>query len=286
MLNNFKLMESVTRMDTEDVKTKLHEIKEEEGVKAREDVKGIDDVKIRGDGKAIEDVKATEDVKSKENAKPSAESWWDWTSGKTKYYPPDDAPDSEKKSYLDGLVPRCLFIDSVSPAVTANVLVAALDQFVDVEAVKLLKSPLTQTQQSGLAIVAVANLTQAKVLKNVMGDSLFMIGGLPRSARCHFVKEAMLMDHPFRINKCVLRFVNKDDDDATFAFAKRRKFERHDLEASCLLQAQKQREEDLASQQDDAYLEYMKRLAGITKNPNRDEYLELKELFKNYNLLR
>lgn len=52
------------------------------------------------------------------------------------------------------------------------------------------------------------------------------------------------------------------------------------------MQAQKQREEDLASQQDDAYLEYMKRLAGITKNPNRDEYLELKELFKNYNLLR
>lgn len=67
-----------------------------------------------------------------------------------------------------------------------------------------------------------------------MGDFLFMIGGLLRFVWCYFVKEVMFMDYFFRINKCVLRFVNKDDDDVIFVFVKCCKFERYDLEVFCL----------------------------------------------------
>lgn len=76
----------------------------------------------------------TEVVKSAE------EKWWDWVSG-SRASLPDDASGAARKEYFAELVTRCVLVESLSPLVTSQILLAAIDQFATVLAIKLLRPP-------------------------------------------------------------------------------------------------------------------------------------------------
>ena len=87
----------------------------------------------------------TEVAKSAEVVKSAEEKWWDWTSAAHTSIA-DDASAAARVDYFNELVKRCVLVESLSPLVTSQILVAAIDQFATVLAIKLLRSPLLEAK--------------------------------------------------------------------------------------------------------------------------------------------
>lgn len=88
----------------------------------------------------------TEAVKSAE------EKWWDWVSASRNSLV-DEASDATKKEYISELVKRCVLVDSLSPLVTSQILLAAIDQFATVLAIKLLRPPHIEAKPTASGIL-------------------------------------------------------------------------------------------------------------------------------------
>lgn len=82
-----------------------------------------------------------------EAGKSAEEKWWDWVSP-TRASFPDDASDAAKKEFFADLVKRCVLVESLSPLVTPQILLAAIDQFAAVVAIKMLRPPHVEAKPS------------------------------------------------------------------------------------------------------------------------------------------
>lgn len=95
--------------------------------------------------------------------KSEEEKWWDWVSPSRQLFP-DAATDDAKKEFFNDLVKRCVLVESLSPMVTPQVLLAAIDQFAAVIAIKMLRPPHIEAKAicgvlpnySGYAFVAIS----------------------------------------------------------------------------------------------------------------------------------
>jgi len=220
--------------------------------------------------------------------KSAEEKWWDWVSPSRESFP-DDAPEDTMKPFFSDLVKRCVLVESLSPLVTPQILLAAIDQFAAVMAIKMLRPPHIEAKvtlgvlpnYSGMAIMEMEQPQKADVVVAQLQNYMLMVGGMPRPARAQLAKPIMMVDHPCtrRHVPIPIKIVQATDDNVELYAAKRRKLVEHLKAAKYLRELQEREEEDLHNKQEKNYRDLKDKYNRIKANP------DLKELRKQYNIM-
>ncbi|CAL5046342.1 unnamed protein product [Urochloa decumbens] len=93
-------------------------------------------------------------------------------------------------------VKRTIYIDQLSPQVTAQVIKAALAQCANVVNVELIVNYTIPYDIPSAALVELDNDMQAKAAVELMTDFPFIIGGMPRPVKATHAKAEMFQDRP------------------------------------------------------------------------------------------
>ncbi|KAG0583752.1 hypothetical protein M758_3G159900 [Ceratodon purpureus] len=223
-----------------------------------------------------------------EAVKTGEEKWWDWVSPSHESLP-DDASSHAKKQYFDELVKRCVLVESLSPLVTSQILLAAIDQFATVLGIKLLRPPHVEAKPtsagvlpnySGMAVVEMEKPQRAEVVVTQLREYMLMVGGMPRPARAQMAKALMLVDHPCNRKRVPanVKLVSYTDKSAPALLAKKRKAGEHMKAATYLRELQEREEDELHSKQERSYKDLKEKYQRIKDNQ------DLKELRIKYNM--
>ncbi|KAA8518807.1 hypothetical protein F0562_016419 [Nyssa sinensis] len=147
-------------------------------------------------------------------------------------------------------VKRTVYLDNLSPQVTAAVLKAALNQFGNVTNVQIIPNYTGPENIPRCALVEMENSKQAREILLEMGNSPFMMSGQPRPVRALPAEVDMFEDRPRKPGRRII-FCWLDPKDPDFEVAKKLKrlTRKHAAEASFLLNHQLEEEEKLANQQ-------------------------------------
>ncbi|KAJ9540664.1 hypothetical protein OSB04_027170 [Centaurea solstitialis] len=145
-------------------------------------------------------------------------------------------------------VKRTIYLDNLSHHVTKSVLETALDQFGNVTNVEFI--PAYFKSSFCAALVEMESVKQAEEIIREMGDSPFMISGMPRPVRAQKAQMEMFEDRPRKSRRpIVCRWM--DPNDPNFEAAKKFKdlTKKHAAEAAFLMEQQLAEEEKLHNQQ-------------------------------------
>ncbi|GKB45676.1 putative nucleotide-binding alpha-beta plait domain-containing protein [Tanacetum coccineum] len=146
-------------------------------------------------------------------------------------------------------VKKTIYIDNLSPLVTKAVLETAFNQFGTVNNVQFIPTHFASSSVYA-ALVEMQSVKQANEIVREMGDSPFMISGMPRPVRAQKAEVEMFDDRPKkRQRNIVCRWM--DPSDPNFEVAKKMKSltKKHAAEASFLMEQQLAEEEKLHNQQ-------------------------------------
>lgn len=145
-------------------------------------------------------------------------------------------------------VKRTIYLDNLSHQVTKSVLETALNQFGNVTNVQFI--PTYFMSSICAALVEMESIKQAEEIIRDMGESPFMISGMPRPVRAQNAQMEMFDDRPKKSRRrIVCRWM--DPSHPSFEVAKKFKnlTKKHAAEASFLMEQQVGEEEKLHNQQ-------------------------------------
>ncbi|VAI51896.1 unnamed protein product [Triticum turgidum subsp. durum] len=108
----------------------------------------------------------------------------------------DDEQAAKEYADFEARVKRTIYIDHLSPLVTAQVIKASLAQCANVVSTEFIQNYTIQYEIPAAALVEVDNVSQAQAAVDLMNNFPFMLGGMPRPVRAVFAKPDMFPDRP------------------------------------------------------------------------------------------
>uniref|UniRef100_A0A1D1YJ26 Paraspeckle component 1 n=1 Tax=Anthurium amnicola TaxID=1678845 RepID=A0A1D1YJ26_9ARAE len=194
------------------------------------------------------------------------------------------ADEKAKKAFADFLekVKRTVFIEDLSPVVTAAVVKTAIGQFGNVQNVFFIPNFLEHEDIPQCALVEMENEKQASSVVNEITNFPFMVSGMPRPVRAQPAREEMFFDRPRNPDRKIeARWV--DPPDPQFEVGQRLKqlVKKHARDSAALLKHQREEEEKLAKQQEEALKQNYKKFE-IIENVVQDGSLQ--RLASRYNM--
>ncbi|XP_043689490.1 uncharacterized protein LOC122640382 [Telopea speciosissima] len=155
----------------------------------------------------------------------------------------------EEYNALEEKLKRTVFLDNLSPQVTAAVLKSALGQFVNVIEVQFIPNYLGPSNIPRCALVELETVKQARSIVEEMTNYPFMMSGMPRPVRARITHKDMF-DRPKKSGLDV-RCRWADPKDPYFEVATKEKdlIKKHEVEAYLLLKLELEEEEKLLKHQ-------------------------------------
>lgn len=145
-------------------------------------------------------------------------------------------------------VRRTVYIDNISPQVTAAVLRTALNQFGNVTNIQFI--PNYTMNIPNCALVEMKTKREAQGVITELSDYPFMMAGMPRPVRALPAKAEMFDDHPARPGRRIfLRWMDPKEPNFQVAQKMKELTKKHAAEASFMLEHQLKEEEKLATHQ-------------------------------------
>ncbi|PIA43928.1 hypothetical protein AQUCO_01800169v1 [Aquilegia coerulea] len=160
-----------------------------------------------------------------------------------------------EKEYMEfqERVKRTVYVYDLSPQVTKPVLRTAFGQFGNVTNIHIIPNITDLKNIPQSALVEMETAKQAEKIVAELNDYAFMMSGMPRPVRASAAQAEMFVDHPAKPGRRIqCQWVDPNDPD--FEQAKKLKdlAKTHREEASFLLKAQLEEQENLAKQQREA----------------------------------
>ncbi|KAL6007634.1 hypothetical protein ACLOJK_033133 [Asimina triloba] len=160
-------------------------------------------------------------------------------------------PADKEYAAFEEKVKRTVYVDDLSPQVTAAVLKTALDQFGTVVSIQFIPNYIEPRRIPQCALVEMETAKQAKSVIAEMTNFAFMMSGMPRPVIVRPAEAEMFADRPPRPgNNIQCRWA--DPKDPEFEVAKKLKYltRKHATEVSMLIKHQVEVEEKLSEQQE------------------------------------
>ncbi|WOL12176.1 hypothetical protein Cni_G20941 [Canna indica] len=174
--------------------------------------------------------------------------------------------DDVRKAYaeFEEKVKRTIFLDNLSPQVTATVIKQALGQFGNVMNVEFIPNYTIPYPIPQSALVVMENAKQARDIVAEMMSYPFMISGMPRPVRAGLAKNEMFADRPPPPDrKLYVRWVDTSDPDFE-AFQKLKLlYKQHNAQHLALIKLQLEAEEKISTQQEETLKANYKKLELI-----------------------
>ncbi|VAI63541.1 unnamed protein product [Triticum turgidum subsp. durum] len=163
-----------------------------------------------------------------------------------------DDDEQAEKEYADfeARVKRTIYIDHLSPLVTAQVIKASLAQCANVVSTEFIQNYTIQYEIPAAALVEVDNESQAQAAVDLMNNFPFMLGGMPRPVRAVFAKPEMFPDRPRKPGlKIEFSWVKQGDPGYDGMSKLKGLARRQEAENMALIKNQLEEEKELAAQQ-------------------------------------
>ncbi|KAJ6794876.1 Uncharacterized protein M6B38_228210 [Iris pallida] len=168
--------------------------------------------------------------------------------------PNEQANEQVKKAYAEfqEKVKRTVFLDNLSPQVTAAVIKTALGQFGETVNVEFIPNYTIPYPIPQCALVEMENVKQARAVVDMMTTYPFMMSGMPRPVRAMPAKAEMFSDRPSPPDRKI-KVQWLEPSDPNFEAAKKMKelCMKHTAETLALIKHQLDDEEKLSKQQDE-----------------------------------
>lgn len=150
-------------------------------------------------------------------------------------------------------VKKTVFLDNLSPQVTASVIETALGQFGNVVNVEFLSNYTIPYPIPACALVEMETPKQARAVVADITNYSFMMSGMPRPVRAQAATAEMFADRPpMPDRKVQVRWVDPSDPDYEVGMKTKELCKQHIAETSVLIKIRLEEEEKLAKQQDEA----------------------------------
>ncbi|KAF5198047.1 RNA-binding (RRM/RBD/RNP motifs) family protein [Thalictrum thalictroides] len=157
-----------------------------------------------------------------------------------------------EKEYMDfqEKVKRTVYVYDLSPKVTKPVLKTAFGQFGNVTNIHFIPNYTDLRNIPQSALVEMETAKQAECIIAELTEYAFMMSGMPRPVRVSAAQAEMFADHPAKPGRRIqCQWVDPNDPDFEQAKKLKELAKKHRAEASFLLQAQLEEQENLAKQQ-------------------------------------
>lgn len=164
-------------------------------------------------------------------------------------------PNEEAKKAYDEFrekVKRTVFLDTLSPQVTAAVIKTALGQFGETVSVEFLPNYTIPYPIPQCALVEMENAKQARAVIDMMTTYPFLMAGMPRPVRALPAKAEMFSDRPSPPDRKIkVQWLEKSDPNFEAAKKMKELCKKHTAETLALIKHQLDDEEKLSKQQEE-----------------------------------
>lgn len=146
--------------------------------------------------------------------------------------------DDARKAYEEfkEKVGRTVFLDNLSPQVTAAVIEHALGQFGSVKHVEFIPNYTVPFSTPQSALVEMENKKQARAVVSEMRGFPFMMSGMPRPVRAKMAEIEMFADHPAPPGRNIqVRWINPSDPNFQIAKQVKELYKKHKAEHLALI---------------------------------------------------
>ncbi|KAF7092254.1 hypothetical protein CFC21_094760, partial [Triticum aestivum] len=162
----------------------------------------------------------------------------------------DDEQAEKEYADFEARVRRTIYIDHLSPLITAQVIKASLAQCANVVSTEFIQNYTIQYEIPAAALVEVDNVSQAQAAVDLMNNFPFMLGGMPRPVRAVFAKPDMFPDRPRKPGlKIEFSWVKQGDPGYDGMNKLKGLARRQEAENMALIKNQLEEEKELAAQQ-------------------------------------
>ncbi|XP_010272860.1 PREDICTED: uncharacterized protein LOC104608528 [Nelumbo nucifera] len=159
-------------------------------------------------------------------------------------------PSHDEYTEFEEKMKRTVYIDNLSPQVTASVIKAALEQLGEVVNVQFIPNYIELKDIPQCALVEMASAKQAESIIMEMTNCPFMMSGMPRPVRARAAEVEMFDDLPVKPGRRIqCRWVDPKDPDFKVARKLKYAIRKQAAEASVMLKYQLEEEKKLADQQ-------------------------------------